>query len=413
MNQTPFLKNVERAAIAGVEVILNCDNGAIVGLTEAGADVVDKLADGEISLEQARAEEPVLLKHLEKTNFLTRKDAADIPLSVYYHVTQRCNLKCVGCYSADELRNRIADVPYSAICDGLSKLKSLPVESITFSGGEPFLRQDIVGILRHAKVYCKFPMVRVITNGLVLDAETIRNVAPYVDEVAVSFDGFSENAHSWIRGDQSYTVLSSVVQAIKQAGARPHVISTIHSKNIDDIDMCRQFASDLGVPYHFSLFSCDTSQPAAKELAFDDSSLVDLCNKILFVKNREGKTSLDLLSALRAKKTCGCGRSNLSISHNGSIFPCHMLHNDEYSMGNLYTDFDDGEDLYSVIRERKSCEVSVDKIERCKDCEFRYVCGGGCRARAVFAFGDLNKRDPYCVLMRKYYEKVFSGLLNQ
>lgn len=410
MNQTPFLKNVERASIAGVEVILNCDNGAMVGLTEAGADVVDKLANGMIDLEQARAEEPSLLMHLERANFFGANDVTDIPLTIYFHVTQRCNLKCVGCYSVNDLRNHIADVPYDVVCDGLSKLKNLPVESITFSGGEPFLRQDIVGILRHAKAYCKFPMVRVITNGLVLDTETISNVAPYVDEIAVSFDGFSENAHSWIRGNQNYTALSSVVQTIKQAGIQPHVISTIHSKNIDDIDMCRKFAGDLAVPYHFSLFSCDASQPTAKELVFNDSALADLCNKILFVKNKEGKTSLDLVSALRAKRTCGCGRSNLSVGHDGDVFPCHMLHNDEYSMGNLYTDFDDGKDLYSAIRGRKPCEVDVDKIERCKDCEFRYVCGGGCRARSVFAFGDLNKWDPYCVLMRKYYEKVFSGL---
>jgi len=246
-----FSSGVTRTNIAGVELILNFDNGAIVGLTESGASIVDRLAKCEISLDQARSEEPILLTHLEEAGFFDKNDAGIPPLSVYYHVTQRCNLECVGCYSLDGYRNSVADVSYDTICDGLSKLKNLPVESLTFSGGEPFLRRDIVEILRYAKAQCGFRAVRVITNGLVLNEEIIGRVAPYIDEIAVSFDGFSETAHSWIRGKQSYAKLSSVVQIIKRAGIRPHVISTIHSRNIEDIDACRRFADSLGVPYHF------------------------------------------------------------------------------------------------------------------------------------------------------------------
>jgi len=161
---------------------------------------------------------------------------------------------------------------------------------------------------------------------------------------------------------------------------------------------------------HFSLFSCGASQPGADELVFSDSSLVDLCSKILSIKDEEGRSSFDLVSTIRAKRMCGCGRTNLSVGYDGQIYPCHMLHDEKYAKGNLYVDFDKEADLHSAIYDSGPCGKSVDEIEHCKDCSVRYVCGGGCRARSFFATGDVDKEDPYCILMKEYYGKVFSGI---
>lgn len=416
MDCATFSKHVERSNIAGVELVLNCNNGAIVGLTEEGANTLDQLARGEIDLDQAEAAEPNLLSYLKKAGYFDRDNVTPgrtSRMSVYYHITQNCNLNCAGCYSKDKFRNRNADVTMNMICKGLDKLSELPIESMTFSGGEPFLRQDIEKILRYAKIHCKFQVVKIITNGLVLNEDVISRIAPYVDEIAVSFDGFSENARSWIRGKQNFKKLLSAVQMIKRAGIQPHIISTIHAKNIDDIDACCQFSNNLDIPYHFSLFSYDESRLTEKGLVFSDSSLAILCDKLLSAKNKEGKTFLDLVSAVRAKKTCGCGLSNLSIGYDGSIYPCHMLHDDKFSIGNLYTDFEKGEDIFLAICDLKPCKASVDEIDGCKECEFRYVCGGGCRARSFFSHGDLDKKDPYCILMKRYYGKIFKGLASQ
>jgi MoaA/NifB/PqqE/SkfB family radical SAM enzyme len=53
----------------------------------------------------------------------------------------------------------------------------------------------------------------------------------------------------------------------------------------------------------------------------------------------------------------------------------------------------------------------VAELGACADCDIRYLCGGGCRARAYFATGDVEARDPYCSLVRTFYRLLFEAML--
>ncbi|MDR1859951.1 MAG: SPASM domain-containing protein, partial [Bacteroidales bacterium] len=76
-------------------------------------------------------------------------------------------------------------------------------------------------------------------------------------------------------------------------------------------------------------------------------------------------------------KTCGIGK-NLYVEPGGDAYPCVAWRTTRACVGNVITD-----GLELVLRSKQFAvfaERSVDTIERCKDCEFRYLCGGGCRA---------------------------------
>ena len=170
-------------------------------------------------------------------------------------MTQRCNLNCVGCYSANSKRNASPDLPLADIEVILTKLKGMNVDSLVISGGEPFLRKDLPDIVSFAKTK-GIRSVSVITNGTSIKREILQRLSGAVDRIAVSFDGSSSSSESYIRGYQRFADLKKSILAIEEEGINAHIIATIHAFNIQDIPSYFELARSLNRCINFSLLSC-------------------------------------------------------------------------------------------------------------------------------------------------------------
>ena len=70
-----------------------------------------------------------------------------------------------------------------------------------------------------------------------------------------------------------------------------------------------------------------------------------------------------------------CGFGGISIAPDGKVFWCSRIHELKSSV-NIF----DAEFEYIMQKSREIKEkTSVDNTIGCKDCEIRYICGGGCR----------------------------------
>src|SRR5208337_2239293 len=68
------------------------------------------------------------------------------PLSnVVISVTERCNLACEGCWAAEY--DKRDDLPYSLLERVIRELAEMRTNIITFTGGEPFMRRDIIDLM--------------------------------------------------------------------------------------------------------------------------------------------------------------------------------------------------------------------------------------------------------------------------
>ena len=82
-----------------------------------------------------------------------------------------------------------------------------------------------------------------------------------------------------------------------------------------------------------------------------------------------------------------CIGNTLAISHTGNVLPCPMMRN--HVLGNirdreLYTIFENGKEEID-----KFWNLTLDNIEKCRDCEFRYACND-CRALEEKLTGKLE-----------------------
>lgn len=57
--------------------------------------------------------------------------------------------------------------------------------------------------------------------------------------------------------------------------------------------------------------------------------------------------------------------------------------------------------------------VDIDNIASCAECEYKYLCGGGCRSHALMDKGGLDHEDNYCIMTKNYMDSVFTALLAQ
>lgn len=392
-----------------VPMIGNVSTGYSIGLTPEGREVCHRMFFEDVPEAEVAAVDENLLAHLRLGRFCAGDEAgpgsAEAPLqAAYLHVTHRCNLRCAGCYSGVEGRNARADVPLEDVLAMAGRLAGAGVRRLIISGGEPFLRDDLPQIAAGAKA-AGVEQVDVLTNGTLVTAEALRALAPWTDRVSVSFDGADADAVPAIRRENRFDVLVAAVGLIRDAGIQPHIIPTIHGGNVRDMEAYCALAERLGATINFSLLSASACDGAVAALLPDEAALEELARGTLAL-SRGGSLLADtpVNTGLATTVGCGAGCSMVSVSADGEVFPCHLMHDEAFRLGSLL----EGDDC---LNERCRPAPTVDELPECGSCEIRYLCGGGCRARAFLATGDATARDPYCTLMKTFYRLLFQAML--
>ena len=224
--------------------------------------------------------------------------------------------------------------------------------------------------------------------------------------VSVSFDGPNAKAAPVIRREPLFDRLVAAVEMIREAGIQPHIIPTAHGGNIDALGEYVALADSLGATMNFSLLSAPAESEELVAVLPDDAALERLAQATLALSRNGVPVLADTPVSTRLTTTCGCGAgcAMVSVSADGEVFPCHMMHDEAFSLGSLLED-------PGCLAARHAPAPRVAELAACADCEIRYLCGGGCRARAYFATGDVEARDPYCSLMRTFYRLLFEAML--
>jgi MoaA/NifB/PqqE/SkfB family radical SAM enzyme len=112
-------------------------------------------------------------------------------------VTQNCNYKCSMCSFWH--RRTEGELSLEEICEVTASMRRLGIAQVNFTGGEPFLRQDLEEIARRVGAQ-GFTMLQVTTNGsLATKARLTALLEAGVGRVAISMDGVGEH-HDVQRG---------------------------------------------------------------------------------------------------------------------------------------------------------------------------------------------------------------------
>ncbi len=396
-------------SLAGIPMVGNLATGGVIGLTDSGRKLCEELTRREVAPNEIPNDCVELARHLERGGYLAG-EAPDSPrvLSAYLHVTQRCNLACRFCYSEDAGRNALDDPSLEDLCRAIDLLVSLGVARLVISGGEPFLRDDLALVADHAKD-AGIEKVVVLTNGLLVTEARTGELVGTVSCVAVAFDGASAQAPAHLRGQQRFERLVEAVRIVRASGMEARILPTLHAGNVDDIEAYGRLAQELGATLGFSLLTGNVCELG--ELSPSDAQLREMAARTLGLGLPGADPVEDAAPALSARPSCGAGVRTLSVAADGTVYPCHMLHDVRLAMGSAF--LDTAEKIMGGPVAQRMRELDAGAFETCSTCDARYLCAGGCRARALMSTGRLDACDPYCELSRFQYEYVGKRLAQQ
>src|SRR5919112_798935 len=88
-----------------------------------------------------------------------------LPTNLTFSVSYRCNSRCQTC---NVWRKRVQDFSLDEYERTFRYLGRTPYW-FTFSGGEPFLRPDLIDIVAASYRYCRPGIINIPTNGLLVD----------------------------------------------------------------------------------------------------------------------------------------------------------------------------------------------------------------------------------------------------
>jgi radical SAM protein with 4Fe4S-binding SPASM domain len=282
----------------------------------------------------------------------------------------------------------------------LGKIKAVnPNCSIIVTGGEPLMHPDVFEILDLVRV-SGFPDTVMITNGTHLTPETVDRLQGYdnLSYIQISLDGVTAKTHGLTRGESSFAPARQGLQELIDRDMPFKLSPTLHDGNMHEAFELAELAVTNGgwyTPNYLTRLPQDAV--AAQGLAITPARAaivqVETQNKVSEVFGEERirevreRTKLHGLcsesSGLRANGNfiCATGWGELDINWNGNIYPCHLLKDDRFILGNVFED--DFWDVFQVARD-KGIRTPSTEFSTCSGCHFVATCGGGCRASALY-----------------------------
>jgi pseudo-rSAM protein/SPASM domain protein len=347
---------------------------------------------------------------------------------VVWNMTKQCNLKCVHCYASatsEPLKNELNTDEGKALLEDIAKY-GCPV--VLFSGGEPFLREDLIELIEYADSLKLRPVIS--TNGtLITEKSALAVQKAGVKYIGVSLDGLPE-INDKFRGVQGAFKLAvrGMRNALK-AKIKTGLRFTLTKYNRKDLPGVLLKLQDIGVNrccvYHLD-YSGRGAELSKNDLpphewrkavteyfeltkmhhqnGFHIETLLvgNYCDAgflyLYLLKKNVEKAEL-AYELLKRNGGDGTGETISCVDFVGNVHANQFWH--DYSFGNVKERFfgDIWEDISDPIMKGLKNKAMYIK-GRCSlvNCRFFEICKGGSRVRALALTGDVWKPDPTCYL---------------
>lgn len=257
-----------------------------------------------------------------------------------------CNQKCIHCYAAGQALSEENELSAQDWIQILAKCRAAGIPQVTFTGGEPTMRDDLIELIKEARWFIS----RLNTNGIRLTREYCRKLREAeLDSVQITFYSQDPQIHNRLVGATQY---DSTVSAIENALAEGLSVSintplcTLNSNYVETL----QFLHEKGIIY-VTCSSLITTGNAAQEpsecLQLAGGQLeqilrdsVQYCheNGMEIAFTSPGWIEESVFEELNIPApSCGACLSNMAVTPGGNIVPCQSWLSDQ-PLGNMLVD---------------------------------------------------------------------------
>ena len=352
-------------------------------------------------------------------------------------VTEKCNLGCVYCLAGTNARmpSMTTETARRSI-DLAFAMEEARVLAFEFSGGEPFLRFDLMQeattyIRNHPQRRGRRIYLSVQTNGTLLNDERVAWLRDNGVSVGVSLDGqpWSQDvSRPMLGGGASYDALMRGIGLLRGAGLAFGALVVLNRSNIGSVADLLAFLAAYDI-WSFKLNpvaflgtaqrNWDRTGVTQEEVVEYFQQLVSLiaAGRAPVLEANLHAMALHLVSKVRSTRClrgqCGAGETFQAIAADGTIYPCGRA---TQSPGLRLGRVDDPvlESLSAAIAgNRQVLEIAVRRprtLEGCAACPYQELCQAGCSAQAYERYGTVRHRTPECHFFKTMYPELMYRL---
>jgi AdoMet-dependent heme synthase len=367
----------------------------------------------------------------------------DFPFDVYVHLTNKCNLKCPYCYNKTDRETKIKlekgglvapTMSTSEFKHLVSRLVANGVRRILFTGGEPLLRADAMELVAFAREQSDQKVreggaavkLEMLTNATLIKPEVAEKMCQFLDTVTISLDGHEAHIHEEQRGERTFEPTVQGVRTLaakkKELGTKSPFICMVPALTAKNVTLMKEIfeycLDDLNAngmaPIIFQ--AGDHQQVSIDQIPDLKVYLQEQSRTASYMEERNarlGKTPAKN-GFLVPRQHCGVGAHEISIDPGGFVYPCQSLHFNEFISGNVReTDIREIFDESAVMKRVRG--TTVETLEVCSHCDFKYLCNGGCRATAYNVYREFDHHNEiYCKMFESFsVSKLWSAAENQ
>jgi radical SAM protein with 4Fe4S-binding SPASM domain len=328
----------------------------------------------------------------------------ELPVLSEVALTWRCNIKCRFCYASctciseadDESdHEELSTGDVKRVLDLIRNDAEVP--SVSFTGGEPMLRDDIIELIAYASHTLKM-RVNLITNGTLISRTTAKDMKEAgLDSAQISIESPDAGIHDNIVGvKNSFKASLNGLSALQNAGVLVHPHATLCRLNKESLEGMAKFTKSLEID-RFSLnMIIPTGRGTAQDLTLKYSDIKNILLKIKSASEDEGirfmwysPTPMCLFNPVShqmGNKGCSACEGLLSVDPFGRLLPCSSW---KEPVGNLL--HEGFQTLWFGDRARSLREKHA-AHPGCRRCEHFAVCHGACPLYfKVHGYGELEE----------------------
>jgi radical SAM protein with 4Fe4S-binding SPASM domain len=324
---------------------------------------------------------PVSFLEVEKEEPFTYQYSA--PLRMDLALTFKCQNNCVHCYAGGP--HETAELNTSQWRKIIDRLSQIGVFILTFTGGEPTLREDLPELLLYAQN--KGMVTGLITNGRRLKDKAYVKALEDVglDFVQITLESHVPKIHDLMTAAKgSWKETMTGIKNAAQSQIYVTTNTTLSKYNAPEILKTIDYIKELNV----AAFGCNSliysgkANAVSQEFALPIEALNELLPKIRDKAHQLGLKFLwytptqycrfDPVQLGLGVKSCTAAMINMCVGPNGDVYPCQSYFE---SLGNILAD--EWEKIWNhplAVKIRNRAYVEP----KCKDCPQLQICGGGC-----------------------------------
>lgn len=316
-------------------------------------------------------------------NKIGRKKHLITPFELSWQVTNKCNLNCEYCYdhASRALKNDLSTEQCHKIIENISKLK---IYDVALEGGEPFMRKDILDLIKHLKE--KGIFLDIITNGYLITDKIIYTLRSLLDKrtdyIQISIDDINKQGIP----DE----LRRIIQLlnINDVNTRFNIVLT--EDNTQNLGLLYSQLKQLNVKGSFTVTPI---MPLGKANELNNPSIEQLLKAFISIKQIENEdipingihpiiktfpVYTDEIGKFeetshKKRKICSAAKVKMNINSIGNIYPCVFLQYEDFLLGHVIDNDIEGIWNSSKIQEVRGL-LSMDTCNTCSNIH----CGGGC-----------------------------------